>query len=282
MITVYIVEDDLNIISILEDIIEDSGIGSVVGNNGGKPVDAATVMLTAPDVVLVDFLMPGKDGVQTVRELRAAGCRAKIVMLSQVSDKELVAKAYSEGIDFFISKPINIVEIKTVLGKVEEIVRNEKTIANIRQMFAEGGASAEKPRAEEEDLSIRARSILSRLGMTGEKGTEDIIRICNYLSENGETIGSVGIGRLCSSLSDQPKNMEQRVRRAIAVGMSNIAHLGLEDFMNETFEDYSATLFSFEEIRAEMDYIRGKSAYNGKVNIRKFIDGLMLQLSRNS
>ena len=56
--------------------------------------------------------------------------------------------------------------------------------------------------------------------------------------------------------------------------MSNLAHLGIEDFMNETFSTYSGTLFPFEEIRAEMDFIRGKRKYGGKISIKKFIDSL--------
>ncbi len=50
--------------------------------------------------------------------------------------------------------------------------------------------------------------------------------------------------------------------------------------MNETFTTYSSTLFSFEEIRTEMDYIRGKRTDGGKVSIKKFIDGLMLEADR--
>ncbi|MEG2297551.1 MAG: DNA-binding domain-containing protein, partial [Clostridium sp.] len=88
-------------------------------------------------------------------------------------------------------------------------------------------------------------------------------------------------GELCNILSDSPKNMEQRIRRAIAVGMSNLAHQGIEDFMNETFSAYSSTLFPFEEIRAEMDYIRGKRKYGGKVSIKKFVDSLMLTVERD-
>ena len=42
----------------------------------------------------------------------------------------------------------------------------------------------------------------------------------------------------------------------------------------------SSTLFSFEEIRTEMDYIRGKRTDGGKVSIKKFIDGLMLEADR--
>ena len=90
----------------------------------------------------------------------------------------------------------------------------------------------------------------------------------------------MSIGQLCDILSDAPKNMEQRIRRAIAVGMSNLAHLGIEDFMNETFTAYSSTLFPFEEIRSEMDHIRGKRKYGGKVSIKKFIDSLMLAVDR--
>ncbi|MCI7795408.1 MAG: DNA-binding domain-containing protein, partial [Lachnospiraceae bacterium] len=43
---------------------------------------------------------------------------------------------------------------------------------------------------------------------------------------------------------------------------------------------YSNTLFSFEEIKAEMDFIRGKKNYGGKVSIKTFIDGLMLEADR--
>lgn len=52
--------------------------------------------------------------------------------------------------------------------------------------------------------------------------------------------------------------------------------------MNETFTAYSGTLFPFEEIRAEMDHIRGKRKYGGKVSIKKFIDSLMLAADRES
>ncbi len=39
-------------------------------------------------------------------------------MLSQVSSKDMIAKAYENGIEFYISKPINAVEVKSVLKKV--------------------------------------------------------------------------------------------------------------------------------------------------------------------
>lgn len=277
---IYIVEDDASVIGILEDIIEDNGLGSVCGSTEGEPADVEEILAKNPDMILVDFLMPGKDGVALVKELKERGCRAKCIMISQVSTKELIGKAYDAGMEFFISKPINIIEVKSVIRNVENQIRNEKTLSNIKKMFMAEIAEEPKEKKEDDGYGKKVQYILNRLGMSGEKGGDDILRICQYLHSNKKPISQVSIGQLCDILSDAPKNMEQRVRRAIAVGMSNLAHLGIEDFMNETFTAYSSTLFPFEEIRAEMDHIRGKRKYGGKVSIKKFIDSLMLAAER--
>lgn len=277
---IYIVEDDMSVISVLQDIIEDNDLGIVCGTSEGQPADVDDILAKNPDMVLIDFLMPEKDGVQVMRELRERGCKAKSIMISQVAAKELIGKAYDAGIEFFISKPINIIEVKSVIRNVDEQIKNEKTLTNIKKMFMAEIADMPKEKKKDDGYGRKVLYILNRLGMSGEKGGDDILRICEYLHNNGRPISQVSIGQLCELLSDAPKNMEQRVRRAIAVGMSNLAHLGIEDFMNETFTAYSSTLFPFEEIRAEMDHIRGKRRYGGKVSIKKFIDSLMLAVDR--
>lgn len=277
---IYIVEDDVTVISILEDIIEDNELGTICGTTKGEPANVDEILALEPDVILVDFLMPGKDGVELVKELKEKGCNARCIMISQVSAKELVGKAYDAGMEFFISKPINIIEVKSVIQKVEKQIENEKTLSNIKKMFMAEIADMPKEKKPDDGYGRKVQYILNRLGMSGEKGGDDIMRICQYLHSNKRPISQVSIGQLCEILSDAPKNMEQRIRRAIAVGMSNLAHLGIEDFMNDTFTAYSSTLFPFEEIRAEMDYIRGKRKYGGKVSIKKFIDSLMLAADR--
>lgn len=274
---IYIVEDDISVINILEDIIESQNLGEVCGDCGGEPADIHDVLKARPDVILVDFFMPIKDGVEFVRELRAVNDRIKCIMISQVSAKELISKAYSAGIDFFISKPINLIEVKSVLKNVEQQIQNEHTLENIRRMFMTEIDSMPKDRPDTNSYAKRLRYILNRVGISAEKGCPDIIKICEYLHNEKIPVSQLSVAQMCEAVSDSPKNMEQRVRRAIAAGMSNIAHMGIEDFMNETFTAYSGTLFSFEEIKAEMDLIRGKRKIGGKVSIKKFIDGLMLE-----
>ena len=110
---IYIVEDDLSVINILEDIIETQDLGEICGDCGGEPANLADVLRAKPDVILVDFFMPVKDGVEFVKELRAVNTSIKCIMISQVSAKELISKAYSAGVDFFISKPINLKKCRT-------------------------------------------------------------------------------------------------------------------------------------------------------------------------
>ena len=277
---IYIVEDDLAVINVLEDIIETQNLGEICGDCGGEPTDVMDVLRAGPDVVLVDFFMPVMDGVEFVRELRAVNDRIKCIMISQVTSKELIAKAYNAGIDFFINKPINLIEVRSVLQNVEKQVQNERTLENIRQMFMEEIRHNPQEHSASETYAKKLRYILNRIGISGEKGCPDIIKICQYLHNNRIPVSSLSVAQMCERVSDSPKNMEQRVRRAIASGMSNIANMGIEDFLNETFTSYSSTLFSFEEIKLEMDFIRGKRNCGGKVSIKTFLDGLMLEADR--
>lgn len=279
---IYIVEDDLAIINILEDIIETQDLGEVCGDCGGEPADVLDVLRCKPDVVLVDFFMPVMDGVEFVKELRTVNDSIKCIMISQVSSKELISKAYSAGIDFFINKPINLIEVTSVLKNVEKQLENERTLNNIRKMFMSEINQMTSPVEKTDSYGRKLKYILNRVGMSGEKGCPDIIKICEFLHSNQIPVSQLSVAQMCEKVSDSPKNMEQRIRRAIAAGMSNVAHMGIEDFMNETFTTYSGTLFSFEDVKAEMDFIRGKKNYGGKVSIKKFIDGLMLEADREN
>ena len=277
---IYIVEDDISIISILEDIIETHNLGEICGDCGGEVANISAILRCNPDVVLVDFFMPVMDGVEVVNEIRKLNSTIKFIMISQVSSKELIGKAYTAGVNFFIQKPINLIEVKSVLGNIKTQIENERTLENIRKMFVTGTAMPQAEPAVEDEYSKKIRMILSHIGMSGEKGCGDIISICEYLHHNKIPVSQISVSQMCEAVSASPKNMEQRVRRAIAAGMNNIAHMGIEDFMNETFMRYSSTLFSFEDVRSEMDHIRGKSPYSGKISIKKFIDGLMLEADR--
>ncbi|MBQ8647584.1 MAG: response regulator [Oscillospiraceae bacterium] len=268
-------EDDPSIIHNLSRIIISEKLGQICGDSADGMPTTGEILGTRPDVILMDFFMPQRDGIEVITDLRAQGFTGKCVMLSQVSDKTLIGKAYSAGINFFISKPINLLEVRGVLQNVTQQVANERTLASIRSMFS-GPADTPAPPSDEAQRLRRVQNVLGSLGMSGEKGSADILKMCGYLYENHLTVAQTSVGQLCEALCPTPKNMEQRARRAVAAGMVNLAHMGCEDYTNETFARYSGSLFPFEEIRAEMDHIRGRRPTGGKVSLKKFLDGLMI------
>ena len=272
---ICIVEDDLSVISILEDIVEREGLGTLCGDTSEGEVDLEQILALDPDIVLIDLLMPGKDGIQVVRELRERHCQAKFIMISQVSSKEMIAKAYTAGVEFFIQKPINLIEVRNVIRTVSTQIENERALKAIRSVFTQREAPQPPPVRNDRERR-RIKYILSQLGMAGEKGSQDIQEMCLYLIEQGKTASQIGVSPLCAKLSESPRTMEQRARRAVEKGLSHIASLGAEDYNNELFQHYAARLFPFPEVRREMSYHQGKGGAGGKVNLKIFLDGLLI------
>lgn len=276
---IYIIEDDDNVVSVLEDIVEDNGLGEVCGASEDGCVQLERVLASAPDMVLVDLLMPGMDGIEAVRQLKELGCRAKFIMISQVSAKEMIAKAYQAGVDFFINKPINLIEVCQVVRNVARQIENEKALAGIQSILQPQTARPAPDSTEQWRRSLRY--VLSQLGMAGEKGAQDIENVCLYLLKEGKTASQVGLGTLFQKIGDTPKTTEQRIRRAVERGLRHVAHLGLEDYGGDAFTRYASRLFSFQEVRCEMAFIQGKGSARGKVNLKMFLDGLLIILEEH-
>ena len=278
---IYIIEDDLSVIGILEDIVEGGGLGTICGDTGDGALDLPQILALSPDLILIDLLMPGKDGIQVVRELREMGSEAKFIMISQVSSKEMIAKAYTAGISFFIQKPINLIEVRQVITTVKTQIENERALKTIQRVFA-GRDSAAAPRelSPSDSRIKRLKYILSQLGMAGEKGSKDILDLCAILLEEGGSASQIPVSTLCTRLPGPPKTIEQRARRAVDRCLSHMASLGLEDYNNEVFLRYATRLFPFQEVRAEMAFQQGKGP-RGKASLKKFLDGLVLLLEED-
>ncbi|WP_243134505.1 DNA-binding domain-containing protein [Enterocloster asparagiformis] len=111
--------------------------------------------------------------------------------------------------------------------------------------------------------------------MLNDCGSRDILGIVRYLIEKNIELRDVTIRELCARMGENPKSVEQRIRRTAAAGMANLAVRGLEDYADPVFNEYAARLYSSEQIRREMNYIRGRSEQHGNVRVRRFLGGLL-------
>lgn len=278
----YILDDLLASVKVLENIIETSDLGEVVGTSTDSESAIADILSKNPDIVLVDLLMPKKDGISVVKEISASNSFISFIMVSQVADKNMIEEAYNSGIEFFITKPNNRIEIVKVINNVIEKRKMASALEGIRNLMGTSdGVSVPTPTiSEKENIINKAKRILGSIGMLGESGTKDIMAVIEMILLEGEPYnGKNTLDKYANSLKSDPKVVKQRIRRAIKKGLTNLASLGIEDYYNESFSEYSHTLFNFDSVRSEMDLIRGKSAYGGSPSIDKFFEGLELLCS---
>jgi two-component system response regulator YcbB len=298
--TFFIIDDDLACRRILAQIIEDEGLGEVIGELAdGHGNVVGTVLYHQPEVLLIDLLMPGKDGIEIVEQLRARDYRGKIVMISQVEKKEMVAQAYAAGIEFYINKPVNRIEVISVIKNVTERLRMERSFEQMRDSLEaldrigslkRGFSSKESREPDQGLIKERAREILTDLGLIGEPGSHDLIQAVLFLNTVPDVEKFIGEYRRLKDLyqavqekylreedkQTDARAIEQRVRRAIRHAMDHVAALGIEDYNNPTFERYGSKFFDFNEMRAKMKELEQEQTAPTKtrVNIKQFINAL--------
>lgn len=136
MISYCIIDDHKATRRMIEQIIEDAMLGTVVGSSSGGSEGIELVLSTNPHMVLIDLLMPELDGIGMISELKARGYNGKFVMISQIDNKDMVGEAYKMGVEFFIHKPINMIEVESVLNRINMQFTVDRSLLQIRQSLA--------------------------------------------------------------------------------------------------------------------------------------------------
>lgn len=286
----YILDDLLASVKVLQNIIETKNLGEIAGTNTDVEKAIPEILAKEPDIVMVDLLMPKKDGITVVKEIREINPDISFIMISQVADKKMIQDAYEAGIEFFITKPNNRIEIEKVINNIIEKRQMAEVLKGIRNVIGDspqvppghdyGAVASAQPTPHPPSKTAKTRRILGAIGMLGESGTKDIMAVIEMLANSGEEyMSKTTLDSYAESLEADPKIVKQRIRRAIKKGLTNVASLGVEDYYDDNFSEYANTLFNFEAVRSEMDLLRGKSQYGGSPSIDKFFEGLEMLTS---
>ena len=117
---ILIVDDEPNIVISLEFLMKKEGFQIAVAGDGEEAL--AKVASFAPDLLLLDVMMPKKSGFEVCEALRAdpANSALKIVMLTAKGRETEVAKGSAIGADAYVTKPFStkdlVVRVKELLG----------------------------------------------------------------------------------------------------------------------------------------------------------------------
>lgn len=121
---ILVVEDEGALLDSYAEIVEDAGMSAMKAPDGYKGLDILAENKGVVDLVLLDLMMPGIDGLDVLKSIRDdAGKYGKmpIIVLTNLSSERVIKEAFERGANGYLMKteldPDQImIEIKSVLG----------------------------------------------------------------------------------------------------------------------------------------------------------------------
>jgi CheY-like chemotaxis protein len=110
------VDDDAAITATFENILGGEGYDVATATDGDRAIELAA--RERFDVVLLDLVMPGIDGLDALRRLRGAAPRARIIILSAYIEPDREAEAFRLGAEAVLSKPPDLNKLLRFLGEL--------------------------------------------------------------------------------------------------------------------------------------------------------------------
>ncbi len=134
--TILICDDDPTQRRLIQAVLEREGFAVLHAENGAQAIDRLSTT-TGIDAVILDLVMPGQSGMDTLKELRASGIRVPVVVLTASGGIDTVVKAMQAGAQDFFIKPASperiLVSVRNALQMGDlsaEVARLKKHSAN--------------------------------------------------------------------------------------------------------------------------------------------------------
>ncbi len=124
---ILVVDDEPTIVRLMEFILARQGHEMLVAVNGQEALEK--VRLHAPDLILLDIMMPRIDGYEVARTLRADPATADlpIIMLSAKAQEEDIRKGMDVGVDEYVTKPFSPEHLVSVVaGHLRRLTKNNE------------------------------------------------------------------------------------------------------------------------------------------------------------
>jgi len=119
--SVLVVDDDQDLAEMLGIVLNGAGIEVDLVSRGDEAVEV--FRNSQPDLVLLDIMLPGIDGIEVCREIRRQSTRVPIVMLTAKGDTHDVVKGLEAGADDYMVKPFKDQEL---LARIKSQLRRSK------------------------------------------------------------------------------------------------------------------------------------------------------------
>ena len=218
-IRVLMIDDNVNLTKMVEEYFSDHKEIELVmkAHDGGAGLDLILDKEGEYDLVLLDLIMPNKDGIYVLDELKKRNITKNIIVATSYNAPEMIRKVSEYGVNYYILKPFELVDLENRILDVFKVVK--------------GGSI----NLYHNNLQISITKMLHELGMPSHiKGYQYIREGIDMIYNNPDMIGGITkemYPDIASKFDTTVSRVERAIRHAIEVSWNR----GNWDFMEEVF-----------------------------------------------
>lgn len=214
--TVLVVEDNLNFSNVIKNYFDGSDLLDI--KYQAKDGEEAIKLIkdnSDIDIVLLDLVMPKKDGVHVLEEINNLDIHKDIIVMTSFNSDEIIRRVSALGIKYFMLKPFEMKELESRIKGIINSSISKNLIPN--------------------DLKVNLTKLLHELGMPSHiKGYEYIREGIMMLYNDPSIIGGI-TKELYPEIADKYNTSVSRVERAIRHAIEVSWNRGNLDLMEEVF-----------------------------------------------
>ncbi len=226
-ITVLIADDNAEFAMTLTNYLEQQEDMEIIGiaKDGNEAYDMITS--TAPDIVLLDVIMPHLDGLGVLEKLSNTKMEKypMCIMLSAVGQDKITQRAITLGAEYYVVKPF---DIELLIKRIREIknhqnvpIRNNLLSRETRTPYIEISADAKK---DEKNLEALVTNVIHEVGIPAHiKGYQYLREAIMMVVNDIEVINQITkqlYPEIAKSYHTTPSRVERAIRHAIEVAWS--------------------------------------------------------------
>ncbi|HYI45481.1 MAG TPA: response regulator [Actinomycetota bacterium] len=134
MARILIAEDNAEIRALVSSILIEEGHKVTVAQNGQQALDM--MLEDAPDVLVLDIMMPQMDGYTVLKELKSSGIRdtMKILVLTAKTSESDWVRGYKLGADAYVTKPFDIDELTRHVAELLDMTKDQLRVRREQEL----------------------------------------------------------------------------------------------------------------------------------------------------
>lgn len=221
IINALVVDDSKEFTSSVKEYFKNNAVIKIVDvlNDGEEAVDYIKKHQDSIDVILMDLIMPGKDGLQILEELEELKIKKHLIILSSYRKDYTIRMTSRYNVDYYMLKPVNLSSLES---RIKEVMDENKV-----ELYTEKQVNPK--------IQLQVTELLHNLGVPSQiKGYQYLREGILMLYESTGLIGGITkevYPEIALRYNTTPSRVERAIRHAIEVSWNRADY----EMMNKIF-----------------------------------------------